>query len=96
MGFMDKVKAQAEQALVKGQEAAKVGMAKGQELAKEGKAKLDEMQAKQDAAAAAGQVPPAPTFGGSGTPAAADPAPAADGAEPAPPAEGQSFNLDDV
>lgn len=49
MGFMDKVKAQAEQAVAKGKVAAEKGMEKGKEGLAQGQAKVKEMQEKHAA-----------------------------------------------
>ena len=57
MGLMDKVKAQAEQALAKGKVAAEKGMEKGKEELEHGRAKVKEMQDKR--AAAGGSAPEA-------------------------------------
>lgn len=47
MGFMDKVKAQAEEALAKGKVVAEKGMEKGKEGLAQGQAKVKEMQDKR-------------------------------------------------
>lgn len=47
MSFMDKVKAQAEQAVAKGKVAAEKGMEKGKEGLAQGQAKVKEMQEKR-------------------------------------------------
>jgi hypothetical protein len=47
MGFMDKVKAQAEQAAAKGKVMAEKGMEKGKEGLAQGQAKVKEMQDKR-------------------------------------------------
>ena len=49
MGFMDKVKGQAEQALAKGKVAAEKGMEKGKEGLAQGQAKVKDMQDKRAA-----------------------------------------------
>lgn len=59
MGFMDKVKAQAEQAAAKGKVLAEKGMEKGKEGLAQGQAKVKEMQDKR-AAEHEGGTPDAP------------------------------------
>jgi hypothetical protein len=58
MGFKDKLKAQAEQALVKGKAAAEKGMEKSKEGLAQGQAKVKDMQEKR--AEEKGATPAAP------------------------------------
>jgi hypothetical protein len=61
MGFKDKLKAQAEQAMAKGKVVAEKGMEKGKEGLAQGQAKVKEMQDKRAAGSGEAGKPDAPS-----------------------------------